>query len=326
MHSLLQDLIVRLRLTPAQAQQLWQSYHDSPPPLLPWLRRGIAAAAALLLGAALVFGIAAHWLAQTRGFQLLVLEAAVLVPALLAALVAKTWRAALLLLATVALGGLLAFVGQTYQTGADAWQLFATWAALSLLWVVLAASDVLWALWCCIAAAALALWSGLGTGLDLVLGGGALALTWHALLWLPLWAVAAVLPHLPRCAPPHTHWSRRCAALLVFAAWTTYGLWALFEQRSYAHFALPVGLILLPCLHAWRSRPRDMVVLALGVLALNVLWLGLVVRWVGRNAWSDLGGLFLISLAILGSIALSVHGLLRLQRQTSTTMPAEDAP
>ena len=42
----------------------------------------------------------------------------------------------LMAMVTGGIAGLLAFVGQTYQTGADAWQLFATWAALALVWAL----------------------------------------------------------------------------------------------------------------------------------------------------------------------------------------------
>ena len=42
-------------------------------------------------------------------------------------------RIALLgLLALLGIGGLFAYFGQTHQTGADPWQLFALWAALVL--------------------------------------------------------------------------------------------------------------------------------------------------------------------------------------------------
>src|SRR5690606_38724138 len=39
-------------------------------------------------------------------------------------------------LAAVAVGGLLALVGQIYQTGADPWQLFLLWAVLLLPWLL----------------------------------------------------------------------------------------------------------------------------------------------------------------------------------------------
>jgi len=48
---------------------------------------------------------------------------------------------------TLFTGALLALVGQTYQTGADPWQLFATWSVLILPWVFIARATSLWILW-----------------------------------------------------------------------------------------------------------------------------------------------------------------------------------
>ncbi|MGX9463306.1 DUF2157 domain-containing protein [Shewanella sp. A14] len=53
---------------------------------------------------------------------------------------------AMLLGASIMLGALLALVGQTYQTGADPWQLFAIWAVLILPFAYIAGFDLLWLL------------------------------------------------------------------------------------------------------------------------------------------------------------------------------------
>lgn len=53
---------------------------------------------------------------------------------------------ATLLGAALATGGLLALIGQTYQTGVDIWQLFAAWAVLSLPWALLSRSAACWVL------------------------------------------------------------------------------------------------------------------------------------------------------------------------------------
>ena len=54
---------------------------------------------------------------------------------------------AALLVAAILLGVLLALFGQTYQTGADTWELFATWAALITPWVIVGRFAGLWMLW-----------------------------------------------------------------------------------------------------------------------------------------------------------------------------------
>ncbi|MCG2746279.1 MAG: DUF2157 domain-containing protein [Desulfobulbaceae bacterium] len=52
-----------------------------------------------------------------------------------------------LLVATICLGVLLALFGQTYQTGADPWQLFFTWAMLMLPWAIIGRFPAIWILW-----------------------------------------------------------------------------------------------------------------------------------------------------------------------------------
>ncbi len=52
-----------------------------------------------------------------------------------------------LFVASILLGALLAFYGQTYQTGADTWQLFATWCVLMFPWVFASRFPALWLVW-----------------------------------------------------------------------------------------------------------------------------------------------------------------------------------
>ncbi|MGL1930388.1 MAG: DUF2157 domain-containing protein [Desulfotalea sp.] len=52
-----------------------------------------------------------------------------------------------LLVATICLGVLLALCGQTYQTGADPWQLFFYWALLMLPWAIIGRFPAIWIVW-----------------------------------------------------------------------------------------------------------------------------------------------------------------------------------
>ena len=52
-----------------------------------------------------------------------------------------------LLIATICLGVLLALYGQTYQTGADPWQLFFNWALLMLPWALIGRFPAIWIVW-----------------------------------------------------------------------------------------------------------------------------------------------------------------------------------
>jgi len=53
----------------------------------------------------------------------------------------------MLMVSTILLGILLALVGQTYQTGADPWQLFFYWAILMLPWAIVGRFSALWIFW-----------------------------------------------------------------------------------------------------------------------------------------------------------------------------------
>jgi len=108
----------------------------------------------LLLGTALVlagtiFFFAYNWAEMGRFAKLGLIEAA-----LVACLLAACWRGrsrltgkVLQLAAAVLVGVLLAVFGQIYQTGADAYELFAGWALLILGWVIAAGFAALWVVW-----------------------------------------------------------------------------------------------------------------------------------------------------------------------------------
>lgn len=59
----------------------------------------------------------------------------------------RTHAQATLTAAIISIGVLLALFGQTYQTGADPWQLFALWAVLMLPWALIANSAAIWLIW-----------------------------------------------------------------------------------------------------------------------------------------------------------------------------------
>ncbi|MCJ9712840.1 DUF2157 domain-containing protein, partial [Bordetella hinzii] len=126
--------------------------------------------AVLLLGSGVICWVAANWpgMGISRRFTLAqgLLAVSVLASVWLALRLRGTERlrqqaaGAVLTLSGLLLGALLALLGQTYQTGADTWELFAWWAVLLLPWALAAATQVLWLLWCLVVNAALGLWIG----------------------------------------------------------------------------------------------------------------------------------------------------------------------
>ena len=123
-----------------------------------WLPRGVALLAAALVGLGLVLWVAANWDALGRVAQFALVQGLV-AAACLGAAALPSARPALGLLALLAIGGLLAYFGQTYQTGADAWQLFALWGLLALPLALAVRSDALWTPWALVAMTAITLWA-----------------------------------------------------------------------------------------------------------------------------------------------------------------------
>lgn len=119
--------------------------------------RLLAFAGALLLAAAVVFFFAYNW-AELHRFARFGLAAAGLAGSVGVALFSQpfgtVYRAALLC-ACIMTGALLALVGQTYQTGADIWELFFAWTMLMLPFTLLARSSASWLLWLVVANVAL---------------------------------------------------------------------------------------------------------------------------------------------------------------------------
>lgn len=103
---------------------------------------------ALCLALSLVFFIAYNWTDMGRWFRFSLVQTAVLLSVLAYWKIGANSLAGklALLVACLALGVLLAYFGQTYQTGADTWQLFASWAVLMLPWALLGRFAPLWLL------------------------------------------------------------------------------------------------------------------------------------------------------------------------------------
>ena len=251
-------------------------------------------------------------------FKLGLIQGALLI-SIVASLFWRRGRVASLLCATLALGGLLAFVGQTYQTGADAWQLFATWAALALIWTLTARSDVLWTVWVGIAATAIAMWYGHLDMWDLLFGHkGSVA---RQLQFILAWLVLALVPWLVSLLAwtRHRHgmawWSHRVALAMALAAWTTVGVIDLFVRDSRA-LAYPLSGVLIGAAMfvSYQGRLQDFASLCLCTLAANVWVLSLVARAL-FDSGDSVGSLFLFTIATLACLGGTVTGLLAVQRR-----------
>jgi uncharacterized membrane protein len=192
---------------------------------LTFLGRVFRYAGVLSLGASIVFYVAANW------SRIAVFGRFALLEALLVAFVALALfkpppgfagRAALLL-AFITTGALVALFGQTYQTGADVYELFLSWALLGLPLAAAAQWGLASAAWICVLDLALGLFCGWNPrgGFLWALFDGERFTTSHALLFsaalnIGLWAAFDLFEW--RAVPG---WVRRLILFfgLAFASW-----------------------------------------------------------------------------------------------------------
>lgn len=286
---------------------------DAEPPAV---ARGLwpvtAILAAGLVGLGLIFWLAANWDTLGRIGRFALLQGVVAVMCGGAA-----WRAGLRtplgLLALLCIGGLWAFFGQTYQTGADAWQLFALWAALILPLCLGARSDVLWAPWAMVSITAVSLWTFAHVGhqwrvdpQDL----GTYAMAWAASALV----VAALSPALTRWTGAGP-WALRTAVVLTVVGIATSALFALFTTKVAPHYTLALaGFALAAGVLALR-RCYEVFALSAVALALNALLVGGAARWLFDDHRGDpIGQLLVLGLGAAGVLAASVAAITRLAR------------
>ena len=141
-------------LSPTAWGAVAEAARRAPPPDA-WreaLSLGLALLGAGLLGAAAIYAVAFNWQAMDTHVRLALPIVATTACAVGGRLMVtppgsrapdsirfdRLGGLVLLSLACVGVGASLLVYGQTYQTGADAWQLFATWGVLILPWVLLA--------------------------------------------------------------------------------------------------------------------------------------------------------------------------------------------
>jgi len=112
------------------------------------LSRVVLACAVLLLCSGVIFFFAYNWDDLSRFNKFIIAQGALLLsllPLLRVNLQHPAGQASLFA-ACLLVGALLALVGQTYQSGADTYELFLVWAVLITPWTLLARLPVLWLL------------------------------------------------------------------------------------------------------------------------------------------------------------------------------------
>lgn len=222
---------------------------------------------------------------------------------------------AALVAATLLLGVLLALFGQTYQTGADPWQLFFTWAILMLPWALLARAAVLWILWLVLLNLSIVLYYQTFGGVFTILLGPNLSAQW--LLFLLNTSALAVWELCDQRWPWLAQsWAKRLLALGSSIAITLLALYAISDHKQGQTLALYVYPLWLAALYSvYRKRKPDLFMLANGCLSAITI----VIYYVGNIAFDTFsaGSLLATALMILALSSAAAAWLKKVHRELS---------
>jgi uncharacterized membrane protein len=255
----------------------------------------------LLVATGVIFFFAYNWQAMGR-FTKFGLAEALLAISVAAAWIAGPERAAgkaSLLLASLVTGALLALIGQTYQTGADTFELFAWWAALILPWVAVARTPALWLLWIALLNLAVTFYFQAFRGF----------FPEDSIVWSLFTLNTGALIAWEMAARRGWNWmqERWAARLLAMASGTVatvLGTWGIVDSQEAGPLAIPFYLAWLAGAYVhYRRQSLDLFVLAGGVLSLIVFVATSLSHFMLRHA--DAGSFLLIGVVV---IAMSAAG------------------
>ena len=189
------DFIKRGYVQPAQINEVLNCTQVSPT-INSWFKfidRLLLCLGALSLAFSVLFFIAYNWDDWGRFGKFALIESLLVVTIFIYWLAKKdSLKAQIsLLVSCLMVGVLMAFFGQTYQTGADPWTLFFFWAVLITPWVVIARFAPLWLSWLGLLNVALSLYID-SFGLPLTLFLSADGNLWIALFFLNSIALTAL--------------------------------------------------------------------------------------------------------------------------------------
>ncbi len=260
---------------------------------------------AVLLAVGVIFFFAYNWNELGRVARLGLAEMLIAVAVVCCGWIGTERPAgkALLFAAAILTGALLALFGQTYQTGADTFELFITWAVLILPWVIVGRLPALWVLLIVLINTAITFYFMVFHGL---LG---LLFTTEKELWLlfvfnttalALWELFST-----RLEWLRERWAARLLGLASGSLITTLALFAIFDnhKEGYAFASVIAYPLWLGAVYAFYRRFfLDLFLLAGGVLSIVII----VAALLGKAMEHDHGGGFFlfIGLVVVGLSSL----------------------
>lgn len=232
---------------------------------------------------------------------------------------------AMLLGASIMLGALLALVGQTYQTGADPWQLFAIWAVLILPFAYIAGFDLLWLL--------LVVLINISQGLYFQSFASVFSFLQEDIQQIAIFGVTNLVIHLAFTIAKRCKWPgqlrfncpmvEKSSLLASVSAFTWLIIWVIFdlnyqyEASEHAVYYALLYLLTLTSLFIWyRYRAPALYPLALVLTSISAAIVSLLSRALLESN-DSIASFFLIAMVVVGVTSGSLYWLKKWQKQFS---------
>jgi uncharacterized membrane protein len=269
----------------------------------------------VFLAAGAVFFVAANWSVLPGSLRMGIVGAAMVIATLSGGYLGDTLAGrATTLLGGLLFGPLLAVYGQVYQTGADAWQLFAMWTLVLLAYGVLVRFVGTWVLALLCLHVATFTWIDQELGTDFYKGNGAYVLAGLALVDGTLVALADRLTHgREREVIAHT------AAFFGLAIALPFGVLVLFQDELSLTtvpglVVLLAGLLVIWLVYRWR-RP-DLGMLAAFATVITILTSTFFGRILLDQLEAELFGVAALGVIVCAQVWGFTRWLLRWRRES----------
>lgn len=313
------ELAARHGLDAQRTRRLLGLLESEPPTLARRLPLVIAALSAALAGFGVILWVAANWDLFGR-FGRFALLAGVVVVSATAAIIWRAPRAPAALLAMLGIGALFAYFGQTYQTGADPWQLFALWAVLAVPLAFAVRSDLVWMPWAVVVMTAISMWTHAHVGHRWRVQPEDLGV--HLMAGVAVLLLVAGLSGLASRWTGAGPWSLRTSATLAVMMFTLLGLGGLFAREVSAQYLLALAVLAAAAALLAFGPAFDVFVISAAALGLDTLLVAGIARWLFEDGGDTFGNLLMIGLVAAGLLAGSVSVVLGLVRRRGAGVPA----
>jgi len=262
-----------------------------------------------------IFYFAFNWQEMSRFSKFALIEVSLLISAVVMVRLSNNprFRAASFIGMSLLTGALLALVGQTYQTGADPWQLFASWSFLILPWVLVARTTSLWIFWLLLLNLSLILFLEVHSGifgivltakksqLIFTLLNGFLLILFELKPWLlsQFSKISNSFGGAKIVNRPVRYVNQLIASLATISI-TLLAIWTIFDSRaSTDYFALLFYAVWAGVfLYFYRLKTRDLLILAITAISLISVSIALLFKLFEDSL--DEGVLLLVSFALIG--------------------------